>query len=310
MTTANTNRVSETNTAASAASPTPALIASDIDGTLLVTGQPPSATVVEAIAAVRRAGHHLVLSTGRSLSGALAAARDLGVGDGAVIASNGAVIAELSGGFYRLVEVHGVDVKAVVRLVTMTRLKLRIAVEVVGVGYHVNMPFPTGALNGDQVAVARTGDLWAEPSPRVALCGDDAGLLAPRLRAAGFTAIATRSDWVDVTVRNVSKATAAERVRQVLDIPIERTIAIGDDENDIELLQWAWRGVSMGHAPSQVREAADEVTGTTSEMGAVEVLRSVLSMATEPSLIPLGAPASPRSPVRPPGTPPGLGPRS
>ena len=272
---ANTIRGSDTDAAASA--PTPALIASDIDGTLLVTGQPPSATVVEAVAAVQRAGHHLVLSTGRSLSGALAAARELGVSDGAVIASNGAVIAELIAGSYRLVEVHGMDAKAVVRLITDMRPDLRIAVEIVGIGYHVNMPFPAGELNGDQVTVTRPGDLWAEPSPRVALRGDNAGLLAPRLRAAGFTAIATRSDWVDVTVRNVSKATAAERVRRDLGIPIERTVAIGDGENDVELLQWAWRGVSMGHASAQVQGAADEVTGTIAEMGAVRALRPLLT---------------------------------
>lgn len=97
------------------------------------------------------------------------------------------------------------------------------------------------------------------------------------LRAAGFTAIATRRDWVDITVRNVSKATAAERVRRDLDIPIERTVAIGDAENDVELLQWAWRGVAMGHAGRQVRDAADEVTGTIEQEGAVRVLRSLLA---------------------------------
>lgn len=309
MTTANTTRVPETDPAVSAPSPTPALIASDIDGTLLVTGQPPSAPVLEAVGAVRHAGHHLVLSTGRSLSGALAAARELGVREGTVIASNGSVIADLAAGSYRLIEVHGVDARAVVRLVTMTRPDLRIAVEIVGVGYHVNMPFPTGELNGDQVTVTRPGDLWAEPSPRVALHADGAGLLVPALRAAGFTAIATRSDWVDVTVRNVSKATAAERVRRNLGIPIECTVAIGDGENDIELLRWAWRGVSMGHASAQVQAAADEVTGTIAEMGAVRALRSLLTTSRpadldrRSSVTPPDAPASPRSRVRPPGRP-------
>lgn len=278
MTTANCARVSDADVrpVTTSRTRTPALIASDIDGTLLVTGQPPSSATVDSCAAVREAGHHLILTTGRSLSGALAAARDLGVTDGRIVASNGAVTAELTGGSYRLVEVHGLDAKAVVRLVTGIRPDLRIAVEIVGIGYHVNLPFPAGELNGDQVTVTQPSDLWAEPTPRIALHGDDVGLLVPGLRAAGFTAIVTRPDWVDVTVRNVSKATAAERVRQDLGIPIERTVAIGDAENDIELLQWAWRGVAMGHANSQVREAADEITGTIEQEGAVRVLRSVL----------------------------------
>lgn len=279
MTTANSTRVSDAGTRLLTTPRTeaPVLIASDIDGTLLVTGQPPSSAVLDGCAAVREAGHHLTLTTGRSLSGALAAARDLGVTDGRIIASNGAVIAQLAGGSYRLVEVHGLDARAVVRLVTGTRPDLRIAVEIVGIGYRVNMPFTAGELNGDQVTVTRPGGLWDEPTPRVALSGDDAGLLVPGLRAAGFTAIATRPDWVDITVRNVSKATAAERVRRDLGIPIERTVAIGDAENDIELLQWAWRGVAMGHADSRVRDAADDVTGTIEQEGAVRVLRSVLA---------------------------------
>ncbi|WP_454851507.1 HAD hydrolase family protein [Promicromonospora soli] len=73
------------------------LIASDIDGTLLATGQPPSSAVLDAVAAVREAGHRLILATGRSLSGALAAARDLGLTDSSIVASNGAVTAELTG---------------------------------------------------------------------------------------------------------------------------------------------------------------------------------------------------------------------
>lgn len=258
---------------------TRALIASDIDGTLLVTGRPPTQEVLDAVAAVRDAGHHLLLATGRSLSGALSAARDLGLTDGWLVSSNGSVTARLTDGSYTLTDTREVDAEAVVRLVTATRPDVRIAVEIIGIGYHVDTPFPVRTLNGEQVTVGRREDLWAEPTPRIALYGQYASRLVPALRAAGMTAIAPRVDLVDVTVGGVSKATAVEHLRQDLDIPIERTIAIGDGENDIELLQWAWRGVSMGHASAEVREAADEVTGTIEEAGAVRVLRSLLITA-------------------------------
>jgi HAD superfamily hydrolase (TIGR01484 family) len=253
----------------------PVLIASDIDGTLLVTGRPASSAVRDAVGAVRKAGHHLVLSTGRSLSGALAAARELGLANAWVIASNGAVTARLTGGAYVLSQVRTVDAETVVRLATKSLPDSRIGAEIVGVGYHVNQRFPARELNGDQVRVTRLSDLWAGPTPRVVVSAPDAQELVPALRAAGMTAIATRPDWVDVTLGGVSKATAVERLRQALDIPFERTVAIGDGENDIELLQWAWRGVAMGNASSTVQEAADEVTDTVDEMGAVRVLRSL-----------------------------------
>ncbi|MGI5190345.1 HAD family hydrolase [Promicromonospora sp. CA-289599] len=258
------------------------LVASDIDGTLLVTGRPPSSAVIESVAAVRDAGHHPVLSTGRSLSGALAAARELGLANGWVIASNGAVTARLIGGAYVLSQVRTVDAETVVRLATKSLPGARIAVEIVGVGYHVNKQFPARELNGDQVKVSRLSDLWAGSTPRVVLSGPDAQRLVPALRAAGMTAIATRPDWVDVTVGGVSKATAVERLRQDLGIPIECTVAIGDGENDIELLQWAWRGVAMGHAAAQVQDAADEVADSIEQEGAVRVLQSLLTTGSAP----------------------------
>lgn len=256
----------------------PALIASDIDGTLLETGQPPSVPVIEAVAAVLDAGHELVLSTGRSLSGALAAARELDLTECWVTASNGAITARLTAGSYDLMTVHSVDVKKVVRLVATTLLDLRIAAEIIGVGFRVTEPFPAGELNGDQVAIAQLSDLWAESTPRLALYGPHANLLVPVLRAAGFTAIATRPDWVDITPGGVSKAIAVEQVRLDLGIAIERTVALGDGENDIDLLQWAWLGVAMGNSSSAVQAAADAVTGTVEQAGAVRVLRLLLSV--------------------------------
>jgi hydroxymethylpyrimidine pyrophosphatase-like HAD family hydrolase len=181
--------------------------------------------------------------------------------------------------------------ETIVRLAHQHLPGARIAVEIVGVGYHVNQRFPARELNGDQVRVTRLDDLWAGPTPRVVVAAPDAQRLVPELRAAGMTAIATRPDWVDVTLGGVSKATAIERLRQELGIPIRHTLAIGDGENDLELLQWARCGVAMGHAPAHVRDAADEVTGSIEEMGAVRVLRLLVATGAGPdtSRSPCGA---------------------
>jgi hypothetical protein len=42
------------------------------------------------------------------------------------------------------------------------------------------------------------------------------------------------------------------------------------------MLAWAARSVAMGHAPAVVQAAADEVTGTIEQSGAVAVLHSLL----------------------------------
>jgi HAD superfamily hydrolase (TIGR01484 family) len=82
--------------------------------------------------------------------------------------------------------------------------------------------------------------------------------------------------WLDIAAQGVTKASGLENVRELLGVDRAHTVAIGDGRNDIEMLQWAGRGVAMGQAPAEVKAAADEVTATVEEDGAAAVLRSLL----------------------------------
>ena len=53
----------------------------------------------------------------------------------------------------------------------------------------------------------------------------------------------------------------------------EETIAFGDAENDLEMLQLAGIGVAMGNALPQVRACADMVTDTVENDGIAHALR-------------------------------------
>lgn len=251
------------------------LVACDIDGTLLRTGQPATATVCDAAAEVRAAGHHIVLATGRSLAGALPVAVELGLDDVWVVASNGAVTAHVVGDLYQVRTQHDINAEAAIRVAVSAAPGIRIAAEVVGEGYRVNIPFSDHELNGTQHGVRALDGLWANPTPRLALHGPAAYHLVPALRALGLTAIATRLDWVDVTAPGISKATALENVRTELGVEDHDTVAIGDSENDIEMLSWAARSYAMAHAPAFVIAAADHVTGTVGDDGAAHALRSL-----------------------------------
>ena len=87
--------------------------------------------------------------------------------------------------------------------------------------------------------------------------------------AIGWTA------WLDIAPDGVTKATALERVRALLNINLTDVLAVGDGRNDIEMLQWAGRhgvSVAMGQASEIVREAAREVTGSIDEGGLMSIL--------------------------------------
>jgi HAD superfamily hydrolase (TIGR01484 family) len=253
------------------------LFACDIDGTLVRTGHRPTAAVCDAAAHVRAAGHHLVLATGRSLAGALPVALQLGLDDAWIVASNGAITAHLVGDEYRVTEQHDVDAEAAIRVAVGETPGVRISAEVVGEGYRVNIPFPDRELNGTQASITGVEELWAHPTPRLAFHDPFAYRLVPPLRALGLTVITTRLDWVDVTAPEISKATALEKVRATLGVESSDTVAIGDSENDVEMLGWAACGVAMAHAPAFVIGAADRVTGTIDDDGAASVMLSLLA---------------------------------
>lgn len=257
------------------------LVALDIDGTLTDSGSVDvPAPTADAVAEALQAGHAVVLASGRSLAGVLPIARRLGLTDGWAVASNGAVIARLTststGYTFDHADVREVDAHQVVTAALNARLpELAIAVEEIAVGYYVSEKFPRGVLRGAQTLL-HLQELGAVTTPRIVLRAPGVRSLIGPLRAAGLTATpGADHDLIDVTRGGVSKATALETARRRLRIDPANTVAVGDGINDLEAIVWAARGVAMGHAPEEVRSAADHVTGTLAQNGAATVLREV-----------------------------------
>ena len=67
---------------------------------------------------------------------------------------------------------------------------------------------------------------------------------------------------VDLMSRSGGKENGIRALCAAIGITPEETIAFGDAENDLEMLQLAGIGVAMGNALPQVRACADMVTDT------------------------------------------------
>jgi HAD superfamily hydrolase (TIGR01484 family) len=254
------------------------LIALDIDGTVMSSGGVITAPVLQAIGLARAAGHHVVLATGRSLAGALPVAARLGLTDGYVVCSNGAITIHLDPGApggYRYVRSELFDPTSVILRARQADSAVQVAVEEPGWGWRVDTPFEPGQVNGEQ-KIASIADLCASPATRVILSAPEIRRHRAVLTVTASTVTPAGSSWLDVTGPGVTKASALEALRQKLNVPGEATVAIGDSENDLEALAWATRGICMGHAPAIVRAAADEVTGTVDEHGVATALASLL----------------------------------
>lgn len=259
------------------------LVALDVDGTLMSYDGVISDGVRQAVRDLVAAGVHVVLATGRGAHSAVPVALDLGLTEGWVVCSNGAVTARLdadeAAGF-EITDVVTFDPGPALRAIALELPDALYAVEDLGVGFRVSSPFPAGELSGEMEVVG-FDELAATPATRVVI-------RAPGASPEEFHAIVERvglheveyavgwTAWLDLTPGGVSKASALEAVRRRLGVEPFATAAIGDGGNDLQMLQWAARGVAMGHARDDVRAAADEVTGTIDDDGALATLRSLL----------------------------------
>ena len=63
-----------------------------------------------------------------------------------------------------------------------------------------------------------------------------------------------------------------------MDIPKERIIAFGDENNDLEMIEYAGVGVAMGNGIDELKSIADEVTLSNNEDGIAKVLRERLQL--------------------------------
>lgn len=260
---------------------TPKLVALDIDGTLLrwveglgMSHEEVTPAVHDAIQRVLDAGAHVVLSSGRAPHNMTAVADMLALhGHGEkiwIVAANGAVVLR-----YPPAEVvHEVtfDARAAVAAVLKEHPEALVAVEDRGVGYRVSAPFPDGELGGTSV-VAEVADMVAEPVSRVIIrdpkaTADDFVALAAGLGLHGTDYIVGWTAWLDLAPVGVSKASGLEYVAGQLGIDRADVLAIGDGRNDIEMLQWAGRGVAMGQAVDDVKAVADHVTLSVDDDGA------------------------------------------
>ncbi len=79
--------------------------------------------------------------------------------------------------------------------------------------------------------------------------------------------IKARSFFGEMTLANVTKATAIEKFMKYVGGSLEDTIAIGDSGNDLEMIQFAHTGVAMGNATEPIKKAADFVTTAVDDDG-------------------------------------------
>jgi len=258
-----------------------ALVATDLDGTLLRSDGTVSARTRDAIARAEAARIIVVMVSGRPIRWMHGVAEATGH-HGVAICSNGAVRYDLA---TEQVLAHDPIAPAVGSLVVAA---LRAALP--GVCFAVEQIDRfgrepqwelQGVSRGTIELVAAAEELVAQPSSKILARLDDVDpdeLVASAQHALGELATATHSSsWglVEISAAGVSKATGLERYAGELGVDAAQVVAVGDMPNDLPMLAWAGRAVAVANAHPQVVAAADEVTASNDDDGVALLLEAI-----------------------------------
>lgn len=261
------------------------LIVLDIDGTVILEDESLSPGVVEAVEHAHRAGHEVMIATGRSWEGTRGILEALNIAPEYVVCSNGAVVLKQVEGDGVRYEREHVETFDPAEVLTLLREHLPDA------RYLVELPdgqrLYTEHLEDWNLTHARRvpfEELSEQRVCRIVVVAPEQGEqdfvdLVARIGlnqvsyAVGWTA------WLDIAPEGVDKSTGLELVRTELGIDPAHVLVIGDGRNDLGMFRWALenggRAVAMEQGPQEVRDAAGETTTSVQAGGVAAVLRKL-----------------------------------
>jgi Cof subfamily protein (haloacid dehalogenase superfamily) len=255
------------------------LVAIDIDGTLLPTfGKKISERTAQALLAAQEAGITVAIATGRRGAYTVPVLEGLGLrADTPLITSNGAVTRTLGGesmdrchmeatvarGLCGLLRKFGAVVftfdrsgpgELVLENLDLTHERISLWVEANREAIEVVSPLEDALPDGENpIQGMVTGTIEKMRLAELAL----------KASAWRTSSESVRTEYpardlsiLDLLPLGVSKGWAMERLAQRLGIDRKETMAIGDNWNDVEMLEWAAQGVVMGNAAQELRTMA------------------------------------------------------
>jgi Cof subfamily protein (haloacid dehalogenase superfamily) len=271
-------------------SPKIELVAIDLDGTLLASDGSLPPGNKRAILKAIESGVGVILATGKTRSSAVELIGELGIALPSVF-SQGLIIQEADGRIMREISLEDDLAEELVAYLEQRRLPYIVYNrhglltpwfddynDPISGKYDEPQPRVVGALAG-QAGELRVNKL---------LVGDREDLQARRRdleqrfgqQATIYQAV---PEWVEIIPKDLNKGAGVRWLLERLRIKPEAIMAIGDGENDIEMLQLAGIGVAVGNANPKLKAVADHLVGTNDDAGVAEALdRFVLARQKAP----------------------------
>ncbi len=76
--------------------------------------------------------------------------------------------------------------------------------------------------------------------------------------------------------KGITKGNALIKLANYMEIPIEATISMGDNHNDVSMIEAAGLGIAMDNAEPEVKNVANSIAQSNNEDGVGKMLNELL----------------------------------
>ncbi|WP_307332614.1 Cof-type HAD-IIB family hydrolase [Evansella vedderi] len=265
------------------------LIALDLDGTLLTDDKNISLRNRGIIGKLRELGHKVVIATGRPYRASKDYYFELML-DSPIVNFNGAYIHHPTNPKDFHTEHTPLDVKTAKTIIkTCEAFRVQnIMVEIMDEYYlrYKNKGFSDAfTLGQSPVEYGNLQELLqVDPTSILIHPEEENHQELKGLLASSHAEVIEQRSWgapwnvIEIVKAGLNKAVGLKRISEYYKIPPERIIAFGDEDNDLEMLEYAGCGVAMGNAIDELKIVANEVTSTNEEDGIAVFLEEYFNL--------------------------------
>ncbi len=262
------------------------LIAIDMDGTLLNPQHDITPGVKQALLAAKDLGVRIVLATGRPFVGVQRYLRELGLDQPGqfCITNNGALVQQADSGEcvaevtlnmddYRYVEQLARELGVHFQALTKTDLytpNKDISPYTVHESSTTGIPLHYRAVNEMVPDAVFPKLMMIDPPERL----DVAITRLPPEAHQRYTIVKSSPYYLEILDNRVNKGAGVRALAEKLGLSREEVMAIGDQENDLAMLEYAGTGVAMGNGIDKVKAAAQFVTKPNTEDGVAHAVNT------------------------------------
>ena len=266
------------------------LIAFDMDGTLLDSNHQITQNSLDAIDAAVDAGKTVILSTGRSLS-ELKDYRQTLKNVRYFICESGALLVDtLDDSIIHSEQIAPAAVREIIRIASPEKAMIYIASNGQNlatrsyvmrmadfcIGQYQDIFLHTGTLLDDVVASYNKEEFPIEKLNLFSATPELREYFVQALSHLPLEMARAEDTSLELSPKNVSKGSGLIKLCECLSIPVERTIAVGDSDNDIEILKTAGLSVAMGNARQHIKELSDVIVADNDHGGCAEAIYKYL----------------------------------